>query len=244
MHIRIIVPVLDSDELVGKAEKEYREFAGEGVTISAVPLARGTFSIENSFDATLAAPEVIRLAREAEADGVDACTIVCFTDPGLWGARELVSIPVVGEGESALHMAAMLSTRFSIMITERSFFPVMRKTAAAYGLSHQLASVRAAGASVMELNESHLGTIIRECIAAVEQDGAEAIVMGCTGTGLDMAKEVGAALTTHFGAYVPVIDPGRVALHTARAMVASGLTHSKLAFPRPAFARAEYDFAP
>ena len=35
MHIRVIVPVLDSDELVGKAEKEYRSFAGDGVTISA-----------------------------------------------------------------------------------------------------------------------------------------------------------------------------------------------------------------
>jgi len=243
MHIRIIVPVLNSDELVGKAEKEYREFAGEGMHISAVPLARGTFSIENGFDSTLAAPEVMRLAAEAEAEGVDACTIVCFTDPGLWGARERVSIPVVGEGESALHMAAMLSTRFSVMITERSFFPVIRKTVASYGLSQQLASVRAAGASVMEMDERHLPIIIRECIAAVEQDGAEAIVMGCTGTGLDMAKETEAALRTHFGAYVPVIDPGRVALHTARAMVSAGLSHSKLAFPRPAFARREYDFA-
>jgi len=243
MHIRVIVPVLDSDELVGKAEKEYRSFAGDGVTISAVPLARGTSSIENGFDSTLAAPEVMRLAREAEADGVDACTIACFTDPGLVGARELVSMPVVGEGEAALHMAAMLSTRFSVVITERPFFPLIRRTVAHYGLSANLASVISADASVLELNESHLSHIVGECLEAVERDGAECFVMGCTGTGFDMAVAIEAALQVHFGVYIPVIDPGKVALHFARAMVATALRPSKVAYPSPAFTRREYRFA-
>ena len=242
MHIRVIVPVLDSEELVGKAEKEYSSFADEGVTVSAVPLKRGTCSIECGFDSSLAAPDVIRCAREAEADGVDACTIACFTDPGLLGARELVSIPVVGEGEAALHMAAMLSTRFSVVITERSFFSTIRRTVGHYGLASNLASVREAGASVMELNESHIGHIVDECIDTVKRDEAEAIVMACTGTGFDMALEIETALKEHFGCYIPVIDPGKVALHTARAMVATNLSHSKVAYPKPAFSRQEYRF--
>ncbi|AYD04782.1 aspartate/glutamate racemase family protein [Neorhizobium sp. NCHU2750] len=243
MHIRVIVPVLDSDELVGKAEKEYRSFAGDGVTISAVPLRRGTASIECGFDSTLAAPEVMKLALEAEADGVDACTIACFTDPGLVGARELVSIPIVGEGEAALHMAAMLSTRFTVVITEKPFFSLIRRTVGHYGLSSSLASVRSAEASVMDLNESHLDHIIAECIDSVERDGAECFVMGCTGTGFDMALSIEEALKKRFGIYVPVIDPGKVALHFARAMVATGLSHSKLAYPKPASSRSEYRFA-
>lgn len=243
MHIRVIVPVLDSPELVGKAEAEYRSFAGDGVTISAVPLKRGTRSIECGFDSTLAAPEVMKLAKEAEADGVDACTIACFTDPGLAGARELVSIPIVGEGEAALHMAAMVSTRFTVVITEKPFFSQIRRTVGHYGLSQNLASVRSADASVMELNESHLAHIVEECVDSVERDGAECFVMGCTGTGFDMALSVEAALKERLGAYVPVIDPGKVALHTARAMVATGLSQSKLAYPAPAFARSEYEFA-
>lgn len=243
MHIRVIVPVLESDELVGKAEKEYRSFAGEGVTISAVPLKRGTNSIECAVDSALAAPEVMKLAQEAEADGVDACTIACFTDPGLVGARELVSIPIVGEGEAALHMAAMLSTRFTVVITEKPFFSLIRRTVDHYGLSQMLASVRSADASVMDLNEGHVPHIISQCIDSVEREGAEAFVMGCTGTGFDMALSIEEALQSHFGAYIPVIDPGKVALHFARAMVATGLSHSKMAFPRPAFARNEYRFA-
>lgn len=243
MHIRVIVPVLDSKELVGKAELEYRSFAGDGVEISAVPLRRGTNSIEAEFDSALAAPEVMRLAREAEADGVDACTIACFTDPGLSGARELVSIPIVGEGEASLHLAAMLSNRFTVFITEKPLFPLIRRVVDRYHLGSQLASVRAAGASVLALDETCVDHIIAEAIDAVERDGAECFVMGCTGTGFDMALAVEEALKDRFGVYVPVIDPGKAALHLARAMVATGLKPSKLAYPRPAFARTEYAFA-
>lgn len=243
MHIRVIVPVLDSKELVGKAEAEYRSFAGDGVEISAVPLKRGTASIEAEFDSALAAPEVMRLAREAEADGVDACTIACFTDPGLSGARELVSIPIVGEGEASLHMAAMLSDRFTVFITEKPLFPLIRRVVARHGFERSLASVRAAGADVLSLDESCLDRIVAESIDAVERDGAGAFVMGCTGVGFDMAQAVEEALGRHFGVFIPVIDPGKVALHFARAMVATGLRPSKLAYPKPAFARAEYGFA-
>ena len=95
----------------------------------------------------------------------------------------------------------------------------------------------------MDLNESHVAHIVAECIDSVERDGAEAFVMGCTGTGFDMAITIEDALKAHFGAYIPVIDPGKVALHFARAMVATGLSHSKMAYPRPAFERREYEFA-
>jgi allantoin racemase len=112
-----------------------------------------------------------------------------------------------------------------------------------YGLERHLASVRAAGASVLALDHSCLEHIIAESIDAVERDGAEAFVMGCTGTGFDMAQAVEEALHRHFGVSIPVIDPGKVALHFARAMVATGLRPSKLAYPTPAFARDEYAFA-
>ncbi|WP_119388105.1 aspartate/glutamate racemase family protein [Taklimakanibacter lacteus] len=243
MHIRLIVPVLDSEALVGKAEMEYRAFAAPGTTVSAVPLRRGTFSIEAEFDSALAAPEVMRLAREAEAEGVDACTIVCFTDPGLFGARELVSIPVIGEGEAALHAAAMLSSRFTVMITEEALFPLIRRVVARYGFSDKLACVKAAGARVLDLDESRLPHVIAQCSEAVERDGAEAVVMGCTGTGFDMASSVETALHERFGVHIPVIDPGKVAVKFAEAFAGAGLRHSKRAFPLPGSARSEYGFA-
>lgn len=243
MHVRVIVPVLDSPGLVGKARQEYAAVAAPGTEVSAVPLARGTDTIETEFDSALAAPEVMRLVREAEADGADACTIACFTDPGLAGARECVSIPIIGEGEAALHVAAMLSLRFTVMITEADIFPMVRRVVARYGLTERLASVRGAGAGVMDMDESCLPRIVDEAVAAVTDDGAEAFVMGCTGTGFDMALTVERALSERFGRYVPVIDPAKVALKVAEGLVSIGLSHSKLTFPTPRLTRGEYAFA-
>lgn len=243
MHVRVIVPVLDSPGLVGKARQEYSAVAAPGTEISAVPLARGTDTIETEFDSALAAPEVMRLAREAEADGVDACTIACFTDPGLGGSRESVSIPIIGEGEAALHVAAMLSMRFTVLITEADIFPLVRRVVARYGLADRLASVRGAGAGVMDLNESCLPRMVAEAVAAVSDDGAECFVMGCTGTGFDMALSIERALGERFGRYVPVIDPAKVALKLAESLVSIGLSHSKLTYPTPRLARSEYAFA-
>lgn len=243
LHIRVVAPVLDSPGLVGKAKLEYEAVAAPGTTISVVPVARGTNTIENEFDAALAAPEVMRLVRDAEAEGVDACVIGCFGDPGMIGARELVSIPVVGEGEAGLLAAAALSMRFSVMITEKSIFPFVRRLVDRQGLGARLASVRGAGAGVMDLNESCVPRIVAECVDAVERDGAEAFVMGCTGTGFDMAITIERALSERFGCRVPVIDPAKVALKLTEGLVSIGLSHSKLTYPTPLVGREEYPFA-
>ena len=46
MRIRIIVPVLHSEELAGKAKQEYQAWASPGVDLSVVCVANGTRSIE------------------------------------------------------------------------------------------------------------------------------------------------------------------------------------------------------
>ena len=46
---------------------------------------------------------------------VDAAVIDCMGDPGLKGARECVSIPVVGP-EAAMHYASMLGHKFTVLI--------------------------------------------------------------------------------------------------------------------------------
>ena len=58
----------------------------------------------------------------------------------------------------------------------------------------------------------------------VEEQGAEAIVLGCgatTGLAGRMASDLG----------VPVLDPGLIAAKYAEMLVALGLSHSKRAYP-------------
>jgi allantoin racemase len=242
MKVRIIVPVLHSDELVGKAREEYQASASPGVELSVACLPNGTRSIESEYDMALAQPEVIRLVREAERDGVDACTIACFGDPGAAGAKELVSIPVIGEGEAAMHCASLLGTRFSVVITERAIFPLVHRLVRATGMEHRFASVREVGAGVLDFSLESVPRAIDESVAAVREDGADVIVMGCTGTGVDMARAIEEGVKQRLGAYVPVIDPVKVTMKLAESFAAIGLSHSKVAYPTPPSPRPEYRF--
>jgi len=242
MKIRVIVPVLYSDELVGKAHEEYRACASGGVDVSAVCVANGTRSIECEFDAVLAQPEVVRLVRQAEKDGVDACTIACFGDPGAAAAKECVSIPVVGEGEAAMLYAGLLGTKVSVVITQRGIFPLVERIARSAGMDRRLASIRAVDTSVLDFSLASLPRAIDEAVAAVREDGADVIVMGCTGTGMDMARTIEAALEERLGVFVPVIDPTKVAMKIAESLAAMRLSHSKIAYPTPADSRREYRY--
>ena len=50
---------------------------------------------------------------QAEKEGYDAIALGCFLDPALQEARELTDIPIFGLGETSMHMACMLGSKFS-----------------------------------------------------------------------------------------------------------------------------------
>jgi allantoin racemase len=243
MRVRVIAPVLHSKELVEKTRAEYEAAAGAGVDVSVVCLANGTRSIESELDVALAQPETIRLVREAERDAVQACIIACFSDPGGAAAKESVGIPVVGEGEAALHFAHLLGYRYSVITTRQVCVPRVRNVALRAGLGERLASVRAAGFGVMDLSSECIPRVVEQAVHAVHDDGAHVIVLGCTGTAVEMAYHVETRLAEAVGTYVPVIDPVKTALKLAEALVEMGMRPSKLAYPPPPVSRPEYQFA-
>jgi len=60
-------------------------------------------------------------ALRAEAEGYDAFAVGSVQDPGLEEARSLVGIPVVGYGESAMHLACLLGSRFAVIAFQQGF---------------------------------------------------------------------------------------------------------------------------
>ena len=242
MQVRLVIPVLYSDELVGKADEEYARAASPGTELSSVAIANGTQTIESQYDHVLAQPETMRLIIEAEREGIDACIITCFGDPGGAGAKEMVSIPVVGEGEAALHFAHLLGYRYSIITVQEASIPFMRIMAQTAGLGERLASVRAVPFGVMDFSLSCVDDVVEMSLAAVKQDGADVIVMGCTGTGVDMAAVAEQRLQEELGYYVPVVDPVKATIVLAEGLVRTGMSHSKKAYPAPVSARPEYRF--
>ena len=60
-------------------------------------------------------------ALRAQAEGYDVFALMSVQDPGLAEARSLVDIPVVGYGESAMHLACMLGGRFAVIVFGERF---------------------------------------------------------------------------------------------------------------------------
>ena len=240
VRIRVVIPVLFSESLVEKARLEYDRAAGTGVAMSYACLANGTSTIESEFDLALAQPETIRECVRAEADGCDAVVIACFGDPGGAGAKEKLSVPVVGEGEAALHLGSLLGRQLSIITVRRETVPLMIAMTERVGLGSKLASVRPVEFGVMDFSLECIPDVVAQATAAVLEDGADVIVMGCTGTGVDMAPVVEQQVTERVGAYVPVIDPVHAAVALAELCARHKYRPSERVYPKLALERPEY----
>jgi allantoin racemase len=233
VKIRVIVPVT-AREFVVATQPQYMAAVRPDAEISVVGLDRGPASLESDYEDALAVPDILAKVRVAEAEGMDAVIIDCMADPGLSPARELASIPVVGPAQTAMHLAAILAHRFSVITVLERDIPLIDRLARLYGLESKLASARPVNIPVLELGKDRewlVEALAEQAARAVAEDGAHIIVFGCTGM-RGLARQVEQALAER-GYPVPVIDPGLAALKLAEGLVDMGLSHSKRTYPPP-----------
>jgi allantoin racemase len=231
VHVRVISPLVTKGfrKLSDLKALEY-----PGIVISHAQIATGPGSIESEFEAAMSVPGTLVEVRKADRDGVDAVIIDCMGDPGLRPAREITDMVVVGPAQTGMHIAAMLGHTFSVITVMRRLRPSFENTAALCGLSTKLASVRSVDIPVLDLEtdmSETLSRLIEEGRKAVEEDGAEALVFGCTGL-MGCAAGLRAGLLAK-GIDVPVIDPIPTAISIAAGLVRAGLTQSKTTYPAP-----------
>ena len=202
---------------------QLRAVARPDVEVEVVSPPGAPPAVESAQDEAQAIPPMLELVRSAAARGYDGVAIACFSDPGLDAAREATHLPVVGIQESAMHLAAQLGDRFSVLTTLDRRVPIRHHAALRHGLERRLASCPVLDLPVLatvENREQVLDLLIRTGRRAVEQDGAEALILGCAGLG-DLAPAVQRALG------VPIIDPNAAALKLLETLVDLGLSHSK-----------------
>jgi allantoin racemase len=231
MKIRLISPVTNKD-LVVSTSGGILPRLNASTQLSSVMLEEGPSSIESIFEESLAIPGVVKKTLEAEKSGIDAVVINCMNDPGLESAREAVSIPVVGPAQSSMLLASLLSHKFSVISTAaRDVFPV-ELLVRRYGLSEKYTSTRWVNIPVLDLglNEDNLvRALVDESINAFRQDGAHAIVFGCTGMHTVIEK-VNSQLQLMNSPLI-VIDPTIAALKWAEMLVSLGLSQSRRTYP-------------
>jgi allantoin racemase len=195
--------------------------AADGTEIVAVNPDFGPPSIEGYFDEAFSVPGLI--AEITKARDFDACVLACFDDSGLDAARCVTESPVVGIGEAAFHMAALVAGRFSVVTTLSRSVPAIEHNLARYGLATRCARVRASEIPVLDLElpgSSARTSISAEIGRALEEDHAEAIVLGCAGM-----ADLAADLTREHG--VPVLDGVACAVKLCEGLVDLGIKTSK-----------------
>ena len=223
MKIMVINPNT-SESMTEHIRKEVEKIKRADTRLSVLCPDKGPETVESAYDEAYAIPPTLELVKKANREGYDAIILACFSDPGLEAAREVSKIPVVGIEESTLHMAAMLGARFSIMTPRKQRIPMRREHVHLRGLSHFLASVRSLDLSVADTDrypEKTKQRVFEVAQKAVEEDGAEVIILGCAGMA-GYAPELESKLG------VKVLDPSAVALKVTEAMVDLGLKHSKM----------------
>lgn len=188
-----------------------------GSELVAATAAYGPDSIEGYYDEVFAVPPTLEaIAAHPDADGV---VIGCFDDTGVDAARCVSRAPVVGICQAAMQAASVLAGSFTVVTTLSRSVPALTALAERYGFARQCARVRASEVPVLALEDptGDAGARIRECVArALEEDGAEAIVLGCAGMA-DLAQ----ALSEEFG--VPVIEGVTVAIKLVEGLATLGL---------------------
>ena len=208
--------------MTDKIAKAARAVARPDTEIVAASSQDGPASIQGFLDVATCVPGLLNEVIQHKE--VDAIVIACFDDTGLDAVRSLVSVPVLGIGEAAYHAASMIANKFSVITTLSRSVPGLENNLLRYGLAQKCVCVRATEIPVLKLEEGDPATLDKirlEIHASINEDKAEAIVLGCAGMADLMAQ-----LSEEFG--LPVIDGVSAGVTFAEALVNNSLRTSKI----------------
>ena len=228
MRILVVNPNT-SEEMTRDIGEEAGRYARPGTEIEVTSPAWGPRSIEGHYEEEIAAVAMLETIAERAAD-FDGVVIACYGDPALYAAREISSVPVIGIAEASMLLACTVAHTFSIITVLPRVVPMLEDMVRRNGLEARCASVRGTPLSVLDCERDPTAAkreIIVAAKAAIAEDGAEAICLGCAGMGpLDKAVEAEVG--------VPVLDGVACAVKLLEGVLDYGLSTSRVAaFKQP-----------
>ena len=179
-----------------------------GPIIRSVTNVDGPSGIESQQDADTAALQVVDIIKRNNS--ADAFVIACFSDPGIFAAREVTNKPVFGIAESGILTALSLGSSFGILAILDTSVPRHIRYIRSLGLEKRLAGDLAIGLGVAELSDEkktfhrlqEVGRKLRD------NSGASVLILGCAGMAryrLGLQERLGMA----------VVDPSQAAVSMA-----------------------------
>ena len=208
---------------------EARRSASPGTEIDVASADYGTLYIENRVEAAVAAHAVLDVLAE-HGENCDAAIIAAFGDPGVYAAKEMMPVPVVGVSEAAFLFAYTQGKRYSIICLTERLRTWYMECAEEHGLHGRLASARALTVPVPDITTAKqdlVAELTEQCRLAVEEDGAEVVILG-GGPTAGLAREIADRVP------VPLLDPIGCAVKLAESLVSLELrTPQRGSFAQP-----------
>jgi allantoin racemase len=222
LHRILVVNVNTTEAMTALIADQARAAASPGTEIIAATPTFGPPSVESILQSHLSAIGVLDRVL-AEPSAFDAVIIAGFGELGREVLQEALDVPVIDITDAASHLASLLGRSFSVITTVDRAIPAIEDRLLLNGLRGRCASIRSVDVEVLALEEDPRATqaaMIAAARAAVEQDRAEVICLGCAGMS-GLAEIVAAAVG------VPVVDGVTAAVRLAESLHALGLRTSK-----------------
>lgn len=187
--------------------------AAPGTELIPCTATRGVPYIATRAEAQIGGAIALEMLAEHHHE-VDAAIIAAFGDPGLFAARELFDIPVIGLAEAAMLTACMAGRRFAIVTFAQALGPWYEECVRAHGLWERCAGIR-----MLDQSFAHISDVATEkedllvalANRAVIEDEADVLIFaGAPLSGL--AERVADRVP------VPVIDQVVAAVKQAEAL--------------------------
>ena len=187
-----------------------------GPEIRCQTLHEGPPGIESQRDADSV---ILPLCRSiaAQEEKAAAFVIACFSDPGLYSAREATTRPVLGIAECGILTALTLGHRFGVIAILAASVPRHLRYIAGMGVGARLAGDLPIGLGVTALADANttLARMIEVGRTLRDLHGADVLVMGCAGMASYRASLEEAV-------QLPVVEPTQAAVAMALGRVHLG----------------------
>jgi len=127
--------------------------------------------------------QVIQAGLEAQREGYDAFAISTLPDTALRELRSLLTIPVVGYGESAMLTACLLGAKFSFLVFVQELGELVADNVRRYGLQERLCGISDVGFRFHDVLRAYddPAPLIERFLAAARREierGADVIIPG------------------------------------------------------------------
>jgi allantoin racemase len=203
---------------------------GRDTTLVSCTAPRGVPYIATRAEAQIGGAVALEMLAEMHRD-VDAAVIAAFGDPGLFAARELFDIPVIGMAEAAMLTACMAGRRFGIVTFAQALGPWFEECVRMHGLWERCAGIRMLDGTfnqISDVQNEKEDLLVDLALRAVADDEADVLIFaGAPLSGL--AGRVAHRIP------VPVVDQVIAAVKQAEALLALRLRKAIAGtFRRPA----------